>query len=850
MSTFPQLATHPGMNPAAVIQGDRWRIGIITESLVRLEWQDNGKFEDHATQMIVNRDWLSDDANGADGANRADGTSNPPKFTKTERDGLLIIDTPALRLTYDMQPFSKEGLSIVVKGVANSQMNTWHYGEAQDGNLRGTARTLDAVDGEIELGLGVISRDGWAVLDDSASNVIVEGAEAATVKGEANPFGMWVIPREHPGKDLYVFGYGHRYIEAVQDFYKLTGPTPLLPRFALGNWWSRYHRYTEAEYLELVDRFEQEGLPFTTAVIDMDWHLVDNVDPKYGSGWTGYTWNREFFPDPERFQRILHEHGLRTTLNVHPRDGVRAFEDGYAKVAEHMGIDPAGGEPVEFDLTSPRFMEAYFDLHHGLETLGTDFWWLDWQQGGVTRQKGLDPLWMLNHMHYLDSARDGRWPLTFSRYAGPGSHRYPVGFSGDTVVTWESLKFQPYFTATASNIGYGWWSHDIGGHMFGYRDEELEARWYQLGAFSPINRLHSTDSPFNGKEPWNFRPETECSMDDALRLRHAMMPYLYTMNYRAAEAGRPLVEPMYWQNPDTPDAYEVPDEFRFGTELVVAPIVSPDDAAACRGRAAAWLPQGEWFDFFDGRRYVSSDAAGRRLEVWRSLDRMPVFAKAGAIVPLQDVAESGEAINSIANPQALRVLVFPGADGSFVMREDRGTWGATSADTAIAFTWGGADASPSAFTVAPVTGDTSAVPESRDWTVVFRGVAPVDAASGVRAWSGEAPVEATVAYDEATMSLTVSVTGISSAASLRIEIPGGLRIADNPVESDAMDLLLHAQMLYRTKELALQAVHKLGIGAIGALRTMNRGPRYANDFWITDMPDAVAGALEEILLRS
>ena len=227
-----------------------------------------------------------------------------------------------------------------------------------------------------------------------------------------------------------------------------------------------------------------------------------------------------------------------------------------------------------------------------------------------------------------------------------------------------------------------------------------------------------------------------------------------------------------------------------------------------------------------------------------------MFAKAGAIVPLQDVAESGEAINSIANPQALRVLVFPGADGSFVMREDRGTWGATSADTAIAFTWGGADASPSAFTVAPVTGDTSAVPESRDWTVVFRGIAPVDAASGVRAWSGEAPVEATVAYDEATMSLTVSVTGISSAASLRIEIPGGLRIADNPVESDAMDLLLHAQMLYRTKELALQAVHKLGIGAIGALRTMNRGPRYANDFWITDMPDAVAGALEEILLRS
>ncbi len=147
-----------------------------------------------------------------------------------------------------------------------------------------------------------------------------------------------------------------------------------------------------------------------------------------------------------------------------------------------------------------------------MEEDGVDFWWIDWQQGGLTRQPGLDPLWGLDHLHYLDSARnDGSdysernpRPLTFSRYAGPGSHRYPIGFSGDTVVTWESLKFQPEFTACASNIGYGWWSHDIGGHMFGYRDEELEVRWYQLGAFSPINRLHSTDSPFNGKEPWNF----------------------------------------------------------------------------------------------------------------------------------------------------------------------------------------------------------------------------------------------------------------------------------------------------------------------------------------------------------
>lgn len=835
----------PAMRADSTIVGDRWRIGLLTDSLVRFEWSDSGVFENRPTQTVLNRDF-----------------DEPVQYTVTERDGRIIIDTAALYITYDKQPFSKEGLSVVVKGVPDTQFNTWHYGDEQRGNLKGTARTLDEANGAIPLGDGVISRDGWAVIDDSASNIIVEADE---INGKHNPFGSWVTPRDTAETDLYFFGYGHRYIEAVHDFYRLTGPTPLLPRWALSNWWSRYYRYTQDGYLQLMDRFKRAGLPFTTSVIDMDWHRVDDVDPKYGSGWTGYSWNRTLFPDPPQFLRDLHARGLHTTLNVHPRDGVRAFEDAYPEVASRVGIDPATEEAVEFDLTNPQFVDAYFDMHHRMEDDGVDFWWLDWQQGGVTRQKGLDPLWMLNHMHYLDSGRDGRWPLTFSRYAGPGSHRYPVGFSGDTIVTWESLAFQPQFTATASNIGYGWWSHDIGGHMFGYRDEELEARWYQLGAFSPINRLHSSSSPFVGKEPWNFRAEICDAMTDVLRLRHAMLPYLYTMDYRAARDGRPLVEPMYWQSPDIADAYEVPDEFRFGTELIVAPVVSPNDRAAQRGRAEMWLPDGEWFDFFDGRRYVSRGVSGRgrRLEAWRAIDRMPVFAKAGGIVPLQEVAGAGagDAVNSVDNPRALRVLVFPGADGAFTLREDDGTLAAAradrTADTAMTFTWGGAvagaaGAGASVFAVAPVAGDVTAVPDKRDWTVVFRGVAPV-ADADVHVLAGGQSVDAaavSVTYDEATLSLSVSVAGIASTEGLRIEIADGLRIADNPIEADVMELLLHTQMLYRTKELALNAVQELGVGALDAIRTMNRGPRYDNDFWVTEMPDAVAGALAEILLRS
>ena len=823
-----RLDATPAMRADNVVSGDHWRIGLITDSLVRFEWSDSGVFENRPTQTVLNRDFGS-----------------PVERRVTERDGRVIIDTAALTIVYDQQPFSKEGLSVVVKGVADTQFNTWHYGDAPRGNLKGTARTLDEADGAIELDNGVISRDGWAVIDDSAANIIIE---TDTVNGKANPFGTWVSPRATAETDLYFFGYGHRYIEAVRDFYRLTGPTPLLPRFAMGNWWSRYYRYTQDGYLALMDRFKREGIPFTTSVIDMDWHRVDDVDPKYGSGWTGYSWNRELFPDPPAFLADLHRRGLRTTLNVHPRDGVRAFEDAYPEVAKRVGIDPATEENVEFDLTNPDFVDAYFDMHHRMEAEGVDFWWLDWQQGGVTRQKGLDPLWMLNHMHYLDSGRGGNWPLTFSRYAGPGSHRYPVGFSGDTIVTWESLAFQPQFTATASNIGYGWWSHDIGGHMFGYRDEELEVRWYQLGAFSPINRLHSTDSPFNGKEPWNFHGDAERAMTSALRLRHAMIPYLYTMNRRAAFDNEPLVQPLYWDYPEIEAAYKLTDEFRFGTELLVAPIVDPAERSVQRAKADVWLPQGEWFDFFDGRHYTSRPAEGRRLEAWRDLDRMPVFAKPGAIVPLQMPAE-GEALNSVANPRALQVVVFPGAENSFTLWEDDGAAQSKDrwASTEMALRFEGDSAQ---FSIAPAEGATDVIPASRDWTVTFRGIAP-EAMHAVRATVDGSAAAPEVAYDAETLSLTVTLRDVPTSAALAIDFADGLAVADDPVEADAFAVLKDAQMLYMTKEHAYRAIRELGKDALPALSTLEDlhgvGAQTKHQ---SHMPQPVIQALAEVLTRN
>ncbi len=621
--TFPhRLPTRPIADPAAVVAGERYRITVLADGLVRLEYAEDGRFEDRASTFAVNR------------------LLPVPQFRVQETDSHLEIVTERFRLTYDRGPFTTSGLSLAVLGGVSSYHSIWRYGQDEPG-LGGTARTLDDTGGPVPLEPGVASRNGFAVIDDSGSFLFEDDG--------------WVSAENVHRQDLYVFAYGRDYQAALRAFYAVSGPTPVLPRYALGNWWSRYYRYTAESYLALMQRFRQEGVPFSVSVLDMDWHLVD-IDPAHGSGWTGYTWNREMFPDPSAFLQQLHQMGLHVTLNVHPADGVRSFEDAYPAMAEALGRDP--GDPIAFDVTDRDFMAAYFEvLHRGLEDDGVDFWWLDWQSGPHSRVAGIDPLWMLNHFHYLDNQRSDRRALTFSRYAGPGNHRYPIGFSGDTVISWEALAFQPHFTATAANIGYGWWSHDIGGHFFGARDDELATRWLQFGVFSPILRLHSGNNPFITKEPWTFPGPFQEVMTQFLRLRHRLVPYLHTMNHRAATEGLPLVLPMYYAFAEAAEAYQVPNQYQFGSQLLVAAITEPTDRRTGLAQVKAWLPEGIWVDVLTDLVYHGD----REILLHRDLGAIPVLARGGAIVPL-DAAQVPA--NDLAHPEHLEVLVIVGATGS------------------------------------------------------------------------------------------------------------------------------------------------------------------------------------------
>jgi alpha-glucosidase (family GH31 glycosyl hydrolase) len=464
--------------------------------------------------------------------------------------------------------------------------------------------------------------------------------------------------------DGYLFCYNFDYKRAMKSFFAISGRQPLLPRWALGNWWSRYEKYTDKGYLELMDKFESEAVPLSVAVVDMDWHVTEGDDVET-SGWTGYTWEKKYFPDPQGFADALHKRKLKITLNDHPHQGIHHHEEPYEAVAKELGHDTSTKAPILFNPTSQKFMYAYLNTLHRILEKQTDFWWIDWQQGPNSAIPGVDPLWLLNHFHFLDHEQQQglHKALIFSRFAGPGSHRYPVGFSGDSIMTWESLEFQPEFTATASNIGFGWWSNDIGGHMGGYRDDELAARWVQLGVFSPIMRLHSSNSRWASKEPWLYRQESYLSMTRFLRLRHRLLPYLHTMNAASALDDEPIMQPLYWKYPERDEAYGKPNQYYFGANLIVAPVVKPRDKRTNVAAVDVWVPPGKHVDIMNGMIYDGD----REVAMHRGIDYLPVLAPEGAIIPLDK--ESSPA-NGCENPTGYEILVVVGKDGQFTIRED------------------------------------------------------------------------------------------------------------------------------------------------------------------------------------
>jgi alpha-glucosidase len=617
-------AFDPVADPRAVFSVGKARFTVLTPELIRMEWAADGVFEDHASFVFLNR------------------RMPVPAFSRSiaQNDHALTIRTDRLVLHYRPTAdgrFNADNLSISLQ--LNGKAVVWRPGLSDNQNLLGTTRTLDGARGSATkepIEQGLISRSGWALIDDSA-RPLFDSADFRFLQGESSPW-PWVLERPAGERqDWYFFGYGHRYRQALGDYVRVAGRIPLPPRFAFGSWWSRYWSYSDQEIRELARGFRENDTPLDVFVIDMDWHPIfagTSVKDASGQpkGWTGYSWNKLLFPDPEQLLAQLHRDGLKISLNLHPASGIQPWEDRYPEMARAMGIDPSTRQYVPFDPTDKSFATNYLNLIiHPLEKQGVDFWWLDWQQQPTTKIAGVTPTWWLNYVHFTDQQRQGKRPLLFHRWGGLGNHRYQIGFSGDTISVWDSLAFQPWFTATAANVGYAYWSHDIGGHVPGTIDPELYTRWVQFGAFSPILRTHTTKNPDAERRIWAYPEPYSSILRSTFQLRYALQPYLYTEGRRTYDTGVAFLRPLYYDWPEESAAYNHKGEYLFGEQVLVAPVVAPVDKVSGLAKEEIWLPPGEWIEEASGKYLTGPATFERRF----SIDQIPVYFKVGAIVPMQ-----------------------------------------------------------------------------------------------------------------------------------------------------------------------------------------------------------------------
>ena len=444
----------------------------------------------------------------------------------------------------------------------------------------------------------------------------------------------------------------------LKDYFKLTGKPALIPRYALGIWWNREMIYSDTDVKKIIHTFNRYKIPLSIILLSDFWHIKDarNLE-KYK---TGYTFNPGLFPDPFEFINYLHERGVRIGLQMDPFEGIYPHEFMYKDIKHELNIDEQNNSVIPFNAFDKNIIRIYFEkLINPLIHNGVDFFWLDYKQDLTT-------LKALNYYHNSDLfIKSDNRPLTLSRNIMVAAHRYPVHYSGETVVSWDTLNYLPSFNSSASNIGLSWWSHDVGGFKEGVEDSELYMRYVQFSCYSPIFRFAAKRGPYYKREPWLWDVKTFNIVKDYCSLRQRLIPYIYTEGYRYSDTGLPLIQPLYYLYPEIYDEPQYKNEYFFGSELFVSPITKKHDEVMNRVVQRIYIPKGMWYDFKTGKKFPGNK---RYIAFYKDED-YPVFAKAGSIIPLSIFDEN---INVSGIPNKMEIHIFPGESNTYDLYEDDG----------------------------------------------------------------------------------------------------------------------------------------------------------------------------------
>ncbi len=475
----------------------------------------------------------------------------------------------------------------------------------------------------------------------------------------------------------YVFFNGPEPEKVIQGYRKLTGRAPMFGRWVFGLWQSRERYKSQAELLDVVRRYREAKIPLDGIIQDWQYWPKDS--------WGTHRFDPERYPHPAGLMKTLHADGVHTLISVWPKfdlgsENANALERAGALFPKVIPYVYPPGQGRWYDPFAPAGRKTYWSqISRELASKGWDGWWLDGSEvelsgnwGEFRDYKtgmglGMDVFNAYPLVHtqavyegWRKEHTDRRAViLTRSAYAGQ-QRNAAISWSGDIGATWDVLAKQIPAGLNFSMSGIPYWNTDTGG-FFGSRstDDEgwadLFTRWFQYSAFCPMLRIHGTDQP---KEIWRWPQPTRDVLTRFDELRYHLLPYIYSTSWKVTSEGSTMMRALPMDFRTDERVLEVTDQFMFGPALMACPVTKP----GARTRTVV-LPKGtEWIDFWTGTRHQ-----GGATIVSDAVDKLPIFAKAGAILPYgPSVQNAGQS----QDPTELRV--YPGADGAFTLYDDEG----------------------------------------------------------------------------------------------------------------------------------------------------------------------------------
>jgi alpha-glucosidase (family GH31 glycosyl hydrolase) len=695
-------------NKENIIQGKKYRISILTDRLVRLEYSPNGKFEDRPTNRVLYRNF------------------EKVKYSVTKSETLMQIITSYFTINYDMEKSfigSKITPGSTLKITLNNTDRSWYYNHPEVRNLGTITYSLDDFKGKLKLDKGLYSTDGFAYIDDSESLILNDNGTFSS--------------RIDPEMDLYVFLYRKDLGLALQDYYKLTGYPLLLPRYALGNWWYKDKQYTTNEISKDITKFKEEQIPISIFMLGNKWH--NDSEP--------ITIDQNII-NSINLKNILTKNNVKLGITINPNEKIPTNSSMYQTLSPMLG----NTNPLSFLPIDNNKLNAYSSyvitnlINNGVSVFNIDY----------NNIKDKVTLAILNHYHYaVNSIQNNSRSVILTRNHNMAIHRQSIIFTGKTKVDWNTLSILPRFNSSASNMGISYIANAIGGYYKGIEDFELYIRYIQLGVFSPILMLASDGSKYYRREPWRFSTSQQEIIRKYLCLRNKLIPYLYTESYIYYKSGSPIIQPLYYKYPKIYDEPMYSNEYFFGSQMLICPITKKKNIMMNRVVQRMFIPEGVWYELESGKKYLGN----KYYMSFYKDDDYPAFCKEGSIIVMSRDMDTN-------NPTNLEVNVFPGSNGSYKLYEDDGISNnyknTTGAITDYVFNYA---KDKYQLSITP-SGSLGLVPDIRNYRIRFRNTnsASITVSNGVNNLNATAMLESN--------DLIIDINKVTSGTNIVVTVTG------------------------------------------------------------------------------